>query len=642
MAGRCRLCLAGGIDMPALSGADVCRLHASSDAAEAHGAGGGTHRLTVVSGDFPIALRNTFLEVRGPRSTEHARTLRRNLTDGDTPVSTEAHTVANALHETRRRETDSEQDDRCAVCMEHITDGSLAWPRCLQPHRLHEQCLGGMLASLLGWPPDRPTDEQIAATVRDCLADTPHGLSCHSCRNTWSDVDEIACAVRSLSEWPRPARSQPSQTHQPSIDARPERQLIPPVYCSSGQEEMDWTTYRRRIRDASSPQAGEQGAWEGEFQCTGLACAGNHLAPPQPIGVPCLWRVASPPRGALPPCQCGVSALLPVLLHGNNVQGQSEWRARWHCYACGIHTRAIESTVDVSIWLLAAERLSASDWQRASETRTESAFWSAVRDCAQTMVRSFRGSLSLDFATVGPPEQVSQPTNSCFFVPLLLDAASLLHAEAATAWRQHSIFGPLWSNWVQQLQRAPATSMFALAEAHAEEVRRSEQPLNLGRDLDVSLLWRSAARASPGDTLVALNDIVLNSRNQQGYIPGLAQEVLLNSFGGQYMCREMLDAIALLRRSQPSLASSSPQQANQTGLTQMISEMDVVMKVPRSCSLSLPASIDPHVAAGRIRPQPSCVAPCVVTVERTKPETAGDYFSIWFACTWVKCFLKKR
>ena len=174
--------------------------------------------------------------------------------------------------------------------------------------------------------------------------------------------------------------------------------------------------------------------------------------------------------------------------------------------------------------------------------------------------------------------------------------------------------------------------MLVLAEAHAEEVRRSEQHRNLGSDLDISLLWRSAARAAPGDTLVSLSDLVLNSRNQSGYIPALAQEVLLNSFGGQDICREVLDAAARLRRSKPSLASGIPEQSDtrlnpedtQTGLTQMVSEMDVDDDRPPVTHVETTTA----PKSTRRRSQNSSVAPCVATVGRTKPETAGGCFSI--------------
>ena len=129
MAGRCRICLASGVDGIALSGSGLCESHQSPSTGGAslpqgletgpaaiasvaeqvlmgsasQSAGGGRGGFAHVDGDYPATLawqacgfgnssgqpvlevKNTFLEVAAPRA--NTRVLRRNATDGDQPAS---------------------------------------------------------------------------------------------------------------------------------------------------------------------------------------------------------------------------------------------------------------------------------------------------------------------------------------------------------------------------------------------------------------------------------------------------------------------------------------------------------------------------------------------------------------------------
>ena len=190
-----------------------------------------------------------------------------------------------------------------------------------------------------------------------------------------------------------------------------------------------------------------------------------------------------------------------------------------------MQTRATaEQTVDVGLWMLAAERLGTTQWEEATTADTAQAFWNAIRDKVQQVIRAPSSGPDFDYLSAGLPLSLTRLTNSQVFVPLFLDSASLLTEGASRAWRQHELSGPHWDRWVQQLRGAARIPLLILGESLAEELQRQQQARHAGPDQNVCLMWQSAARAAvQPDMTVSLADIMQNSITQRGYVPGLAQ-----------------------------------------------------------------------------------------------------------------------
>ena len=98
-----------------------------------------------------------------------------------------------------------------------------------------------------------------------------------------------------------------------------------------------------------------------------------------------------------------------------------------------------EQIVDASLWMLAAERLGATQWEEATTADTAQAFWNAIRDKVQQVIRAPSSGPDFDYLSAGLPLSLTRLTNSQVFVPLFLDSASLLTEGASRAWRQHAL-----------------------------------------------------------------------------------------------------------------------------------------------------------------------------------------------------------
>ncbi len=182
----------------------------------------------------------------------------------------------------------------------------------------------------------RPDAQQAVAVVRlavrrgtpgrnDPNPPLPH-IPCPVCRQRWSDIDSIARAALAMPQWPEPTvPEQAAEQQAPALQQAPRRPAVPTVMCGGPQrEEMDWTTYRRQIRDRTDPLQSTRGAWIGEWHCTARACAGTRTAEAEFTGVRTLWQRVPPPHGVLPPCRCGVTPLVPMVFH-NPGAVQSPW-----------------------------------------------------------------------------------------------------------------------------------------------------------------------------------------------------------------------------------------------------------------------------------------------------------------------------
>ena len=126
------------------------------------------------------------------------------------------------------------------------------------------------------------------------------------------------------------------------------------------------------------------------------------------------------------------------------------------------------------------------------------------------------------------PREAAQamPTNSWFFVPLLLQVAGLLDAPSAEEWRAHPIGGQRWERLSKALVAAPAVPVADfLAIVHAVALVE-EQPANA----DVADVCAASA-AAPGPTIHA-TEAVLSVCDGVRYVPALAQSAILQALGG--------------------------------------------------------------------------------------------------------------
>ena len=150
----------------------------------------------------------------------------------------------------------------CIVCREGLDDRAFTWPGCqntdgLVAHRLCLDCLSAMLGSLPAWPTERPPPHQVTAAVGASLhaahptdSISPPHLACPMCRCQWTDVGAIVQVACGLSTWPRAPQE---SSHMPiDNDGRPPRPALPPIFCSVGGVEMDWSTFRRPMHDAGN------------------------------------------------------------------------------------------------------------------------------------------------------------------------------------------------------------------------------------------------------------------------------------------------------------------------------------------------------------------------------------------------------
>ena len=145
---------------------------------------------------------------------------------------------------------------------------------------------------------------------------------------------------------------------------------------------------------------------------------------------------------------------------------------------------------------------------------------------------------ALGYATAGPPSlPLSQATYSCVYMPVLLDAAGLLHAETRAAWRAHPVFGRWWEGAVSALLARPFLTVRNLQTAvgHVLATSGYARPL-----LAPFFEWCIGHAAGVTSLSALMQDL---ARPADGhYLPGPLQEVLLATLLGE------AEALALARR----------------------------------------------------------------------------------------------
>ena len=264
----------------------------------------------------------------------------------------------------------------------------------------------------------------------------------------------------------------------------------------------------------------------------------THTAEAEFTGVRTLWQRETPPHGILPPCQCGVTPLVPIVFHDPGAT-QSPWSGTWVCMRCGVwDSAALGEPATAESLVLAADRLSRDEWTEVCSRAAD--FWIAVRDRVAGRVLNSTIGGDWDCFSGGPPTHLAGQRNSPIYVPLLLDASHLLAEPAQRAWRAHDLASSNWERWVQTLRVAQQVSMTALVAQLEGKMRAAARIDDLTKD--VCLLWHCAQHAGGIGASVPLADLTRASGTSRGYLPGLVQEVLLEAFGGQ----QLAQSVALL------------------------------------------------------------------------------------------------
>ncbi|CAE7447292.1 unnamed protein product, partial [Symbiodinium pilosum] len=122
-----------------------------------------------------------------------------------------------------------------------------------------------------------------------------------------------------------------------------------------------------------------------------------------------------------------------------------------------------------------------------------------------------------------PPIPLPQATNSCVYMPLLLDAAGLLHGRAREAWRAHPSFVPWWHGAVTALLARPFLSVRDVQSA--VEHGLLGQPNHTCERLQFFLAWCSLRAAQVTSLAALLREA--GDPHEGYYLPGPLQEALL-------------------------------------------------------------------------------------------------------------------
>ena len=233
--------------------------------------------------------------------------------------------------------------------------------------------------------------------------------------------------------------------------------------------------------------------------------------------------------------------LVPMIFHEPSAV-QEPWSHSWVCMRCGPwDSSARELPACTTALELAADCMGLAQWQAV----TAADFWEAVRARASELVRGWHDAGRHSYRDAGPPLRLTVPTNSQIYVPLLLDAAGVLSATAQHAWRQHELTSTDWEHWIQALQAAQPVSVAFLLRKLQVGLRNRARIDPLSKD--ICLLWHRARQMRGVEVHVTIGDVVISSQTQLGYLPGLVQEILLESFGGQQLSQAVAHRAAAMR-----------------------------------------------------------------------------------------------
>ena len=127
-----------------------------------------------------------------------------------------------------------------------------------------------------------------------------------------------------------------------------------------------------------------------------------------------------------------------------------------------------------------------------------------------------------------PAHQVSEPRNSWLYVPVLLEATGALPPDDARRWQDHPAAAPWWLQSVAVLRAAAPRRRGDLLLALAGL-------LPPGPDLEQGAQRLSGNLADE----VTLEEAVWSLAGHRGYVPPLAQDILMQMYGGLDFARDL-------------------------------------------------------------------------------------------------------
>jgi hypothetical protein len=127
-----------------------------------------------------------------------------------------------------------------------------------------------------------------------------------------------------------------------------------------------------------------------------------------------------------------------------------------------------------------------------------------------------------------PAGPVEGNQNSWIYVPLLLDAAHLLHASAVSGWNQPGHSRAWWQQAVDHVLEYPRSDTAMPVDAM---LTRSENEVHVYRQV--------ISRHFAGQNQTSLTEAVGWACNSRGYIQAPIQDILLEFIGGMAFALEL-------------------------------------------------------------------------------------------------------
>ena len=146
--------------------------------------------------------------------------------------------------------------------------------------------------------------------------------------------------------------------------------------------------------------------------------------------------------------------------------------------------------------------------------------------------------LAATWWALGPPRRAPLGAlNSFFYVPLILHAAQLLEQQAVEEWRNHPASSPWWDVAAERLASGGPVTLRSFSQG-------LDLALTGSRDHQAARSLRRLRTAQTSDTIAfdarsSLHDLVLFVADDDGYINGMAQAVILTQFGGGPLVRDV-------------------------------------------------------------------------------------------------------
>ena len=430
----------------------------------------------------------------------------------------------------------------CLVCFEEVREGdaglltATTYP-CCQSTAVHLGCLANLARNLPECPncrspfPELGTSPPFRALCMQHGVD-PAGTAPEQFNTVRACVQDYTCRTFSRLDAPEPPR--PHACHVMCchrVGMIRDFAGSEPRFVDLPDRSMAWSPV------AMYGSCSIEG-WRQQWQC--LRC--SNTVTPAEVGMP---------EGVRPSC--------------NTCHTLQEWSfdcvlraGRWTCPACP-NSEVIAISDDEAMPELEHDDLSVAAARSAVAARNSNA--ANVPAAPQPVHRLPPGASSshafLDYRAAGPPAAAPGPSNSCIYVPLLLEAAGYLQPQAAEAWRNHVVAGSWWSEAVAALQQPGPVAANRLA------ARMNEFMLGRNRDVhpaevEVHLRFAALAASDVGPLPLAVAVRSATSDAMGFYIPRNAQEAILMEFLGQEAALALDRQTDTLRRGPPPAPVSPP------------------------------------------------------------------------------------